>query len=83
MSTHFLFIIKFLRFIFFVFHFSHPFNIFTDEILTATASCLMAQAEEGEFEKSSEEHIQGLILDQFGECLSQILNMASSNGVEE
>lgn len=43
----------------------------------------MAQAEEGEFENYSEDNVQRLILDQFGECLSQILNMAASNGVEE
>lgn len=61
---------------------SHPFNILTTDILEATANCMLAQAEEGEFENFSEENIQALILDQFGECLSQILNLAS-NGISE
>ncbi|UXI14504.1 COP9 signalosome complex subunit 4 [Sarcoptes scabiei] len=60
----------------------HPFNILTTDILEATANCMLAQAEEGEFENFSEENIQALILDQFGECLSQILNLAS-NGISE
>ena len=53
------------------------------DILEATACCLLAQAEEGEYENASEENIEGLILDQFGECLSQILNMVTNNGPQE
>ena len=53
------------------------------DILEATASCLMAQAEEGEFENHPEENVESLILDQFGECLSQILNMANNGMPEE
>lgn len=61
---------------------SHPFNIFTTDILETTASCLLAQAEEGEFENYSEENVENLVLEQFGECLSQILNL-SNHGVGE
>ncbi|XP_046916047.2 uncharacterized protein LOC124496560 [Dermatophagoides farinae] len=60
----------------------HPFNVLTNDILEATASCLLAQAEEGEFENLKEENIESLILDQFGECLSQILNLAN-NGMAD
>jgi len=64
-------------------YYRHPFNIFTIDILETTASCLLAQAEEGEFENHSEDQIESLVLEQFGECLSQILNMASNNGTSE
>ncbi|XP_027205543.2 uncharacterized protein LOC113799151 [Dermatophagoides pteronyssinus] len=60
----------------------HPFNVLTNDILEATASCLLAQAEEGEFENLKEENIESLIMDQFGECLSQILNLAN-NGMAD
>lgn len=55
----------------------------TNDILEATASCLLAQAEEGEFENHKEENIESLILDQFGECLSQILNLANNGMADE
>lgn len=57
---------------------SPPFNVFTADVLEATASCLLAQAEEGEFENLNDESIEGLILEQFGECMSQILSLAGS-----
>lgn len=52
------------------------------DILEATACCMLAQGEEGEYENYTEENIESLILDQFGECFSQILNMASNNGLD-
>ncbi|OTF69146.1 Tesmin/TSO1-like CXC domain containing protein, partial [Euroglyphus maynei] len=63
--------------------FSHPFNVLTNDILEATTSCLLAQAEEGEFENLKEKNIESLILDQFGECLSQILNLANNGMADE
>lgn len=42
----------------------------------------MAQAEEGEYENHTEEDVQELILNQFGECLSQILNLADNDAKE-
>lgn len=54
-----------------------PFNFVTTEVVEATCQCLLAQAEEAERENKREEEVEGLILEEFGRCLNQIIDMAN------
>ena len=54
-----------------------PFSFITPEVVEATTQCLLAQAEESEKNKQSESEIEGLILEEFGRCLVQIIDIAN------
>ena len=54
-----------------------PFNFVTQEVVEATCQCLLAQAEEAERNGQPEAEIEGLIIEEFGRCLSQIIEMAN------
>lgn len=54
-----------------------PYNFITSEVVEATCQCLLAQAEEAERNKVKEENIEGLILEEFGRCLLQIIEIAN------
>jgi len=56
-----------------------PFNFVTNEVVEATCQCLLAQAEEAEKGGQKEEEIEGLIIEEFGRCLSQIIEMANKS----
>jgi len=56
-----------------------PFNFVTNEVVEATCQCLLAQAEEAERTEKKEVEIEGLIIEEFGRCLSQIIDMANKS----
>ena len=56
-----------------------PFNFVTNEVVEATCQCLLAQAEEAERNGQPEVEIEGLIIQEFGRCLSQIIEMANKS----
>ena len=56
-----------------------PFNFVTNEVVEATCQCLLAQAEEAERNGQAEVEIEGLIIQEFGRCLSQIIDMANKS----
>ena len=56
-----------------------PSNFVTQEVVEATCQCLLAQAEEAERNSQSETEIEGLIIEEFGRCLSQIIEMANKS----
>ena len=56
-----------------------PFNFVTQEVVEATCQCLLAQAEEAERNGQPETEIEGLIIEEFGRCLSQIIEMANKS----
>jgi hypothetical protein len=54
-----------------------PFGFITPEVVEATCQCLLAQAEESEKKGQSEPEIESQILEEFGRCLVQIIDMAN------
>ncbi|CAB4059323.1 LIN54 [Lepeophtheirus salmonis] len=52
------------------------FNFVTNEVISATCQCLLTQAEEAEKNELSESQIEGLILEEFGRCLKQIIDIS-------
>ena len=56
-----------------------PFNFVTNEVVEATCQCLLAQAEEAERNEKKEVEIEGMIIEEFGRCLSQIIEMANKS----
>lgn len=56
-----------------------PFSFITPEVVEATCQCLLAQAEESERNKLKETEIEGLIIEEFGQCLMQIIDMANKS----
>jgi len=56
-----------------------PFNFVTNEVVEATCQCLLAQAEQAETTGKQEVEIEGLIIEEFGRCLSQIIEMANKS----
>lgn len=59
----------------FIFISRNPFNLLTDEVLDATACCMIAQREEAENEGQDKESIERLTLEMFGDCLNQMFNL--------
>ena len=49
----------------------------TSDVVEATCQCLLAQAEEAESHKLSQEETEGMIIGEFGRCLKQIIDMAN------
>ena len=58
-----------------------PFSFLTPEIVEATCQCLLAQAEESERNQVAEEAAEGLIIEEFGRCLVQIIDMANKTKI--
>ncbi len=57
-----------------------PFNFITPEVVEATCQCLLAQGEEAEKNRVNREvDTEALILEEFGRCLTQIIDMANKN----
>jgi len=56
-----------------------PFNFVTNEVVEATCQCLLAQAEQAESSGKEEVEIEGLIIEEFGRCLGQIIEMANKS----
>jgi len=54
-----------------------PFSFITQEVVEATCQCLLAQAEEAERLCKSSVETEGLVLEEFGRCLLQIIEYAS------
>ena len=57
--------------------FRQPFSFVTSDVVEATCQCLLAQAEEAEIKKFSQEETEGMIIGEFGRCLKQIIDMAN------
>ncbi len=55
-----------------------PFSFITPEVVEATCQCLLAQAEESERNGLGEGEAEGLILEEFGRCLNQIIGFSKS-----
>jgi len=53
-----------------------PFSFVTQEVVEATCQCLLAQAEEGEKQAKVEDEIEKSVLEEFGRCLVQIIDLA-------
>lgn len=56
-----------------------PCSFITPEVIEATCQCLLAQAEQGEKENRSKQGIEALILEEFGRCLTQIIECANKS----
>jgi len=58
-----------------------PFSFVTSDVVEATTQCLLAQAEETERNgKHSQADIESMIIEEFGRCLGQIIEMANKAG---
>jgi len=55
-----------------------PFSFVTQEVVEATCQCLLAQAEDGERLGVAEEQVERQVLEEFGRCLSQIIDFAQT-----
>ena len=55
----------------FLFH-RQPFSFVTSDVVEATCQCLLAQAEDAESHKLSQEDTEGMIIGEFGRCLKQV-----------
>ena len=61
------------------------FSFITPEVVEATCQCLLAQAEEAERAAAtegtpvSEKETEALILEEFGRCLSQIIDISNKD----
>ena len=60
----------------FLFCFRQPFSFVTTEVVEATCQCLLAQAEEAERKGLAELESEGIIIEEFGRCLKQIIEIA-------
>jgi len=56
-----------------------PFSFVTQEVVEATCQCLLAQAEEGEKQAKTENEIEKSVLEEFGRCLVQIIDLAGKS----
>jgi hypothetical protein len=59
--------------------FRQLFSFVTTEVVEATCMCLMERANEAERETLSETEIEGMIIEEFGRCLKQIIEMAKKS----
>ncbi|XP_022539665.2 spexin prohormone 2 [Astyanax mexicanus] len=60
-----------------------PLSCITPDVVEATCGCLLAQAEEAERERHTQPHAERMILEEFGQCLTQIVrSMFKSTGVQ-
>lgn len=50
-------------------------------MVEATCQCLLAQAEEAERNNLTEEEIEGLIIEEFGRCLNQIIDITNKDKI--
>ncbi|XP_002124866.2 protein lin-54 homolog [Ciona intestinalis] len=53
-----------------------PYTFFTQEVIEATCTCLLAQAEEAEKTNRSTNQTEMMVLEEFGKCLMQIIQAA-------
>ncbi|XP_022087401.1 protein lin-54 homolog [Acanthaster planci] len=53
-----------------------PFSFITNDVAEATCQCLLAQAEQTEQKRTSQAKAERLILEEFGQCLRQVINSA-------
>ena len=56
----------------FLFNNRQPFSFVTSDVVEATCQCLLAQAEDAESHKLSQEDTEGMIIGEFGRCLKQV-----------
>lgn len=60
-----------------------PLSCITPDVVEATCGCLLAQAEEAEREGHTQPHAEQMILEEFDQCLSQIVcSIFKSTGVQ-
>ena len=57
-----------------------PFSFVTTEVVEATCQCLLAQAEEAERKSLSEVENEAMVIEEFGRCLKQIIEIAKKTG---
>jgi len=55
-----------------------PYTFVTAEVAEATCACLVAQAEEAERTRQQEMMEEQMILQEFGRCLMQVIQSATS-----
>lgn len=58
-----------------------PFSFINPEVVEATCQCLLAQAEESERNQQDEAQVEALILEEFGRCLVQIIEIANKSKI--
>jgi len=61
---------------FFLF-FSQPFKFFTNDVVQATCRCLLARGMEAKKLNAGAEECQRIIIEEFGQCLVKIMDLAS------
>ncbi|CAG2161625.1 unnamed protein product, partial [Oppiella nova] len=54
-----------------------PCSFITPEVIEATCQCLLAQAEQGERVGIDLKQIEKLVIEEFGRCLTQIIDCAA------
>jgi protein lin-54 len=71
------YVLKFVNVIIDIIYFRLPCTFITPEVIDATCQCLLAQAEHGEKSDFDYKGIENLVLEEFGRCLTQIIECAS------
>ena len=54
-----------------------PFSFITPDVVEASCQCMLAQAEESERRGVSEADTESMIIEEFGRCLAQIIDMGN------
>ena len=54
-----------------------PFSFITPDVVEASCQCMLAQAEESERRGVSEADTEAMIIEEFGRCLAQIIDMGN------
>ena len=62
--------------------FRQPFSFVTSEVVEATCQCLLAQAEEAEKKDLGEVDTEAMVIEEFGRCLKQIIEIAKKTNHE-
>ena len=57
--------------------FRQPFSFITPDVVEASCQCMLAQAEESERRGVSEADTESMIIEEFGRCLAQIIDMGN------
>jgi hypothetical protein len=55
----------------------------TTEVVEATCQCLLAQAEEAEKKGLGEVESEAMVIEEFGRCLKQIIEIAKKTSAEK
>jgi len=60
----------------------HPQGSISYEVVTSTVDLLLAKGEAGEKQRLSEEELERVLIEEFGECLSALMELGTTPGQE-